>query len=69
MGLSNKRPSKGEEVRKKLMDDITDSKEKMIRLSIDLPKSLRKGLKIKSAEEGRTEAAIVRELLWDYINQ
>lgn len=69
MSLSNKRPSKGEDIRKKLMADITDSKEKMVRLSIDLPEPLRKGLKIKSAEEGRTEAAIVQELLGNYINQ
>lgn len=62
MVLSVKRPSKGEEIRKKIMDDVVESSEKQRRLNAVIEESLYKKIKIKAAEEGRTISDMTREL-------
>lgn len=69
MALSAKRPSKGEETRKKIMAEVTEYNEKKCRLNADIEESLYKRVKIRAAEEGRSISDITRTLLIEYLSK
>lgn len=69
MALSAKRPSKGEETRQKIMQDVTEAGEKKRRLNADFEESLYKRMKFKSVDEGRSIAEITRALWIEYLDK
>jgi hypothetical protein len=69
MALTAKRPSRGDEIRTKLMQDVTESNEKKRRLNADIEDALYKRIKIRAAEEGRTISDITRELWIEYLSK
>jgi hypothetical protein len=69
MALTAKRPSRGDEIRTKLMQDVTESNEKRRRLNADIEDALYKRIKIRAAEEGRTISDITRELWIEYLSK
>ncbi len=54
MVLKANRPSKGDEARRKIMEDITDISEPKRRLNVDVEDSLYRRIKVRVAEEGKT---------------
>ena len=69
MTLSVKRPSKSEDTRNRLLEQVTDASEKTRRLNADIPESLFRQIKIKSAEEGRPHSEITRALWIEYLRK
>jgi hypothetical protein len=69
MALSAKRPSKGEEVRKKILEDVVDSSEKQCRLNASIDETMYKKIKVRAAEEGRTISDITKELWRVYLSK
>ena len=69
MALSAKRPSKGEQTRKRIMQDITDLTEKRRRLNAEVPESLYRAIKLKAAEEDRSISEITRDLWAEYLSK
>jgi|JI7StandDraft_1071085.scaffolds.fasta_scaffold120767_2 hypothetical protein len=68
MKLKPQRPSKGEEIRSQIMQDITDTKKELSkRLNVEIDIELYRQIKIQSAKEGRTIAEITTELWTKYI--
>ena len=62
MALTAKRPSRGDEARKRIMQDIKEGSEKKRRLNAEIEDSLYRRIKIRAAEENRTISEITREL-------
>ena len=69
MGLSSKRPSRGDEVRQRILHEVTDLKEKKKRLNAEIEESLYKRIKMKSVEEGRSISDITRDLWSEYLSK
>lgn len=73
MALTAKRPSRGDEARARIMQDITGDTEKKRRLNAEIEDLLYRRIKIRAAEENRTISEITRELwvayLSDYSNE
>jgi hypothetical protein len=69
MALTAKRPSKGEEIKKKLMDEVKDAQEKKKRLNADIEEDLYKRIKTQAVQEGRSVADITRELWIEYLSR
>lgn len=69
MTLSHKRPSKGEEIRTQILQDVIETSESKKRLNVDIEASLFKKIKIRAAEEGRTIADITASLWRDYMSK
>lgn len=69
MALSSKRPSKREEVKAKLLSDVTDKDEKKRRLNAEIEDSLYRRIKGRAAEDGRTISDITRELWLEYLSK
>lgn len=69
MALSHKRPSKGEEIRTQIMQDVIETSNSKKRLNVDVEADLFKKIKIRAAEEGRTIADITTSLWNDYISK
>jgi predicted DNA binding CopG/RHH family protein len=69
MTLSHKRPSKGEEIRTQIMQDVIEISDSKKRLNVDIEASLFKRIKIRAAEEGRTIADITSSLWSEYIDK
>ena len=69
MALSAKRPSKRDELKAKIMQDVTESSERKKRLNADIADTLYKRIKIKSVEEGRSISDITRELWIEYLSK
>ena len=67
MALTAKRPSKGDEARKRIMQDVTETSEKKRRLNAEIEDSLYRRIKIRTAEEGRSISDITRELWVEYL--
>lgn len=68
MKLKPQRPTKGEEIRSQIMQDITDTKkETSKRLNVEIDMDLYRQIKIQAAEEGRTIAEITNEIWTNYI--
>ncbi len=68
MALSAKRPSKGEELRKKILNEVRDEKEKTKRLNAEIEENLYKKIKWRAVEEGRSVSEITRELWIEYLS-
>ena len=69
MGLSSKRPSRGDEARQRILHEITDVNEKKKRLNAEIEESLYKRIKMKSVEEERSISDITRDLWSEYLNK
>ena len=67
MALTAKRPSKGDEARKRIMRDIKEGSEKKRRLNAEIEDSLYRRIKIRAAEENRTISEITRELWVEFL--
>ncbi len=62
MTLTSKRPSKGEEIKVKILEEIKDTGVKKKRLNADIEEDLYKRIKIRAIEEGLTVSDITRKL-------
>ncbi|MGI9484476.1 MAG: hypothetical protein ACR2RF_01050 [Geminicoccaceae bacterium] len=69
MVLRANRPSKGDEARKRIMEDVTETSEQKRRLNVDVEKSLYRRIKTKAVEEERSISDITRELWVDYLSK
>ena len=69
MGLSSKRPSRGDEVRQRILHEVTNVNEKKKRLNAEIEESLYKRIKMKSVEEGRSISDITRDLWSEYLSK
>lgn len=69
MVLKANRPSKGDEARRKIMEDITDISEPKRRLNVDVEDSLYRRIKVRVAEEGKTITEITRDLWIEYLSK
>jgi len=67
MALTAKRPSRGDEARKRIMQDIKEGSEKKRRLNAEIEDSLYRRIKIRAAEENRTISEITRQLWVEYM--
>ena len=70
MGLSAKRPSRGDEARQRILQEVTETAtEKKKRLNAEIEESLYKRIKMKSAGEGRSISDITRDLWSEYLSK
>ncbi len=69
MALSAKRPSRGDEARKRILHEVTESTEKKKRLNAEIEESLYKRIKMKAVEEGRSISDITRDLWSEYLSK
>lgn len=69
MALTVKRPSKSDEVKKKILNEVSDITEKKKRLNVDIEETLYKNIKIRSVQEGRSVTDITRALWVEYLSK
>lgn len=70
MGLSAKRPSRGDEARQRILQEVTETaSETKKRLNAEIEESLYKRIKMKSVEEGRSISDITRDLWSEYLSK
>ena len=70
MGLSAKRPSRGDQARQRILQEVTETaSEKKKRLNAEIEESLYKRIKMKSVEEGRSISDITRDLWSEYLSK
>ncbi len=69
MALSAKRPSRGDETRQRLLQEVTETTEKKKRLNAEIEEGLYRRIKMKSVEEGRSISDITRELWIEYLSK
>lgn len=70
MGLSAKRPSRGDEARQRILQEVTETaSEKKKRLNAEIEESLYKRIKMKSVEDGRSISDITRDLWSEYLSK
>lgn len=69
MALTAKRPSKGDETRNRIMQDVTETTEKKRRLNAEIEDTLYRRIKVQSAEEGRSISDITRTLWIEYLSK
>lgn len=69
MALSAKRPSRGDEVRKRILHEVTGATEKKKRLNAEIDEALYRKIKMKAAEEGRSISDITRDLWVEYLSK
>ncbi len=69
MALSAKRPSRGDETRQRLLQEMTETTEKKKRLNAEIEEGLYRRIKMKSVEEGRSISDITRELWVEYLSK
>ena len=69
MGLSAKRPSRGDEARQRILHEVMETTEKKKRLNAEIEESLYKRIKMKSVEEGRSISDITRDLWSEYLSK
>lgn len=69
MALSSKRPSQRDEVKTKLLSDVTETYEKKRRLNAEIEDSLYRRIKGRAAEEGQTISSITRDLWIEYLSK
>ena len=69
MALSSKRPSQRDEVKTRLLSDVTETSEKKRRLNAEIEDSLYRRIKGRAAEEGRTISSITRDLWIEYLSK
>ena len=69
MALSSKRPSQRDEVKTRLLNDVTETNEKKRRLNAEIEESLYRRIKGRAAEEGQTISSITRDLWIEYLSK
>ena len=69
MALSAKRPSRGDEARKRILHEFTETTEKKKRLNAEIEETLYRKIKIKAVEEGRSISDITRDLWSEYLSK
>lgn len=69
MALSSKRPSQRDDIKRKLLKDVSEINEKKRRLNAEIEESLYRRIKGRAAEEGRTISSITRELWVEYLSK
>ena len=69
MGLSAKRPSRGDEARQRILKEVTETTEKKKRLKAEIEESLYRQIKMKAVEEGRSISDITRDLWSEYLSK
>ena len=69
MGLSAKRPSRGDEARQRILKEVTETTEKKKRLNAEIEESLYRQIKMKAVEEGRSISDITRDLWSEYLSK
>ncbi len=69
MALSAKRPSRGEEVRKRILHEVTETTEKKKRLNAEIEEALYRKIKMRAVEEGRSISDITRDLWSEYLSR
>lgn len=69
MALSSKRPSQRDEIKSKLLSDVTETNEKKRRLNAEIEDSLYRRIKGRAAAEGRTISSITRDLWVEYLSK
>lgn len=69
MALSSKRPSQRDEVKTRLLSDVTETSEKKRRLNAEIEDSLYRRIKGRAAEEGQTISSITRDLWIEYLSK
>lgn len=69
MALSSKRPSQRDEVKARLLNDVTETNEKKRRLNAEIEDSLYRRIKGRAAEEGRTISSVTRSLWIEYLSK
>jgi uncharacterized protein YlxW (UPF0749 family) len=69
MALSSKRPSRRDEIKARLLNDVSETNEKKSRLNAEIEDSLYRRIKGRAAEEGRTISSITRDLWIEYLSK
>ena len=69
MALTAKRPSRSEDNRMRLMQEVAGDTGRKRRLNAEIEESLHKRIKMCAAEEGRTISEITRSLWIEYLNK
>lgn len=69
MALSSKRPSQRDEVKTRLLSNVTETNEKKRRLNAEIEDSLYRRIKGRAAEEGRTISSITRDLWIEFLSK
>jgi hypothetical protein len=69
MGLSAKRPSRGDETRQRILSDVVEASEKKKRLNAEIEESLYRQIKMKAVEDGRSISDITRQLWVEYLSK
>ena len=69
MALSAKRPSRGDDARKRILHEITETTEKKKRLNAEIEETLYRKIKMRAVEEGRSISDITRDLWSEYLNK
>jgi methionine aminopeptidase len=68
MALSAKRPSRGDEARKRILHEVTETTEKTKRLNAEIEETLYRRIKMRAVEEGRSISDITRDLWSEYLS-
>lgn len=69
MALSAKRPSRGDDARKRILHEITGTTEKKKRLNAEIEETLYRKIKMRAVEEGRSISDITRDLWSEYLSE
>lgn len=69
MALSAKRPSRGDDARKRILHEVTDATEKKKRLNAEIEETLYRKIKMRAVEEGRSISDITRDLWSEYLSK
>jgi hypothetical protein len=69
MALSSKRPSQRDEVKTRLLSDVTETNVRKRRLNAEIEDSLYRRIKGRAAEEGQTISSITRDLWIEYLSK
>ncbi len=69
MALTAKRPTRGDEARARIMQEVTETTEKKRRLNAEIEDSLYRQIKAKAVEEGQSISQITRSLWLEYLSK
>lgn len=69
MALTSKRPSTREQIKEKLLEEVTSVSEKKCRLNTQIEESLYRRIKTRAAQDGRSISDITRELWIEYLSE
>ena len=67
MALCSKRPSRGDEVQKRLLKEVRDTRKKK-RLNVEIEENIYTLIKIRAVEEGVSVSDITRSLWVEYLS-